>query len=236
MLISPPKLPVALKFGRRGKPRLPDLFAPVPEPEPRIGLASGAVLLRGFALDYAPDLLAAHESVITEAPFRHMMTPGGQSMSVAMTNCGAAGWITDRRGYRYERVDPLTGKEWPDMPLPFLNLARRAALEGGYQGFQPDPCLINRYEPGSRLTLHHDKNEHDFAAPIVSVSLGLPAKFLFGGMERSTPVRRIMLYHGDTVVWGGPSRLAFHGVDTLKDGNHPATGRCRINLTFRKAF
>ncbi|MGA7325401.1 MAG: DNA oxidative demethylase AlkB [Rhodomicrobium sp.] len=215
---------------------LPDLFDATPEPEPRVELASGAVLLRGFALDCALDLLAGLESVIAEAPFRHMVTPGGQSMSVAMTNCGAAGWITDRRGYRYERVDPLTGKAWPDMPLPFLSLAQRAALEGGYQGFEPDACLINRYEPGSQLTLHQDKNERDYAAPIVSVALGLPAKFLFGGMERSAPVRRIMLHHGDTVVWGGPSRLAFHGIDTLKDGNHPATGHCRINLTFRKAL
>jgi DNA oxidative demethylase len=215
---------------------LPDLFAAVPEPEPRVELAAGAVLLRGFALDCAPDLLAALESVIAEAPFRHMVTPGGQSMSVAMTNCGAAGWITDRRGYRYERIDPHTGKPWPDMPPPFLKLARRAAAEGGYQGFEPDACLINRYEPGSRLTLHQDKNERDYTAPIVSVALGLPAKFLFGGMERSAPVRRIMLHHGDTVVWGGLSRLAYHGIDTLKDGNHPATGRCRINLTFRMAL
>jgi DNA oxidative demethylase len=215
---------------------LPDLFAATPEPEPRVELASGAVLLRSFALDCAPDLLAALASVIADAPFRHMVTPGGQSMSVAMTNCGVAGWVTDRRGYRYERADPLTGKAWPDMPLPFLNLARLAAAEGGYRGFEPDACLINRYEPGSRLTLHQDKNERDFAAPIVSLSLGVPAKFLFGGMERSAPIHRVMLHHGDTVVWGGSSRLAFHGVDMLKDGDHPATGRCRINLTFRKAL
>jgi alkylated DNA repair protein (DNA oxidative demethylase) len=215
---------------------LPDLFAATPEPEPRVELATGAVLLRGFALDCAPDLLAGLGSVIAEAPFRHMVTPGGQSMSVAMTNCGTAGWITDRRGYRYERIDPLTGKAWPHMPFAFLNLAWRAAAEAGYQGFEPDACLINRYEPGSRLTLHQDKNERDYTAPIVSVPLGLPAKFLFGGLERSAPVCRIMLYHGDTVVWGGPSRLAFHGIDTLKDGNHPATGRRRIKLTFRKAF
>jgi DNA oxidative demethylase len=165
-----------------------------------------------------------------------MVTPGGQSMTVAMTNCGAVGWITDRRGYRYQDIDPLTGKAWPDMPLAFLNLARRAGVEDGYQGFEPDACLINRYEPGSRLTLHQDKNERDYEAPIVSVSLGLPAKFLFGRMERSGLISRIMLHHGDTVVWGGPSRLVFHGIDTLKDGDHPATGRCRINLTFRKAL
>jgi alkylated DNA repair protein (DNA oxidative demethylase) len=176
------------------------------------------------------------KTVIAEAPFRNMVTPGGQSMSVAMTNCGAAGWVTDRRGYRYERVDLLTGKPWPVMPPPFQNLARLAAAVGGDVGFEPDACLINRYAPGSRLTLHQDRNERDYTAPIVSVSLGLPAKFLFGGMERRAPVRRIMLHHGDVVVWGGPTRLAFHGIDMLKDGDHPATGRCRINLTFRKAL
>jgi alkylated DNA repair protein (DNA oxidative demethylase) len=218
------------------KDTIPDLFTALPEPEARVDLAPGAVLLRGFALDRAADVLAAYETVIAAAPFRHMVTPGGQSMSVAMTNCGAGGWVTDRRGYRYDRADPLTGKPWPVMPPAFRNLARLAAAKGGYSGFEPDACLINRYVPGSRLTLHQDRNERDFAAPIVSVSLGLPAKFLFGGMERSAPVRRIMLHHGDVVVWGGPARLAFHGIDTLKDGEHPATGRCRINLTFRKAL
>jgi len=206
------------------------------ESEPRVELAPGAFLLRGFALDCAAEAIAACEAVISEAPFRHMVTPGGQSMSVAMTNCGAAGWVTDRRGYRYQRTDPLTGKPWPAIPPALFDLAQRAAAEAGYRGFEPDACLINRYAPGSRLTLHQDKNEKDFQAPIVSVSLGLPAKFLFGGLERSSAVRRMLLYHGDVPVWGGPSRLAFHGIDTLKDGEHPATGRCRINLTFRKAL
>jgi alkylated DNA repair protein (DNA oxidative demethylase) len=165
-----------------------------------------------------------------------MVTPGGQVMSVAMTNCGPAGWVTDRHGYRYVRADPLTGKPWPPISPALADLARRAAAEAGYNGFEPDACLINRYVSGTRLTLHQDKNEEDFEAPIVSVSLGLPAKFLFGGLERSSPVRRIMVYHGDVSVWGGPSRLAFHGIDILKDGEHPVTGRCRINFTFRKAL
>jgi len=215
---------------------IPDLLADAVEPGRRVDLVPGAVLLRGFALDCAADVIAAYEAVITEAPFRHMVTPGGQTMSVAMTNCGGAGWVTDRRGYRYDRVDPLTGKPWPPIAPPLVHLACRAAVEAGYEGFEPDACLINRYTPGSRLTLHQDRNERDFSAPIVSVSLGLPAKFLFGGLERSASVRRMMLYHGDVAVWGGPSRLAFHGIDTLKDGEHPATDRCRINLTFRKAL
>jgi DNA oxidative demethylase len=215
---------------------IPDLFAPAAEPGRRVDLAPGAVLLRGFALDCAADVIVALEAVIAEAPFRHMVTPGGQTMSVAMTNCGGAGWVTDRRGYRYDRIDPLTGKPWPAIAPPLVHLACRAAAEAGYEGFEPDACLINRYAPGSRLTLHRDRNERDFSAPIVSVSLGLPAKFLFGGLERIGPVRRMMLYHGDVAVWGGPSRLAFHGIDTLKDGEHPATARCRINLTFRTAL
>ena len=207
-----------------------DLFAPS-----RIDLAAGAVLLPGFCLDGITDILGALEAVIREAPFRHFVTPGGQTMSVAMTNCGPLGWVSDRKGYRYTDIDPDTGKAWPALPPVFLDLARRAASEAGYSGFEPDACLINRYAPGSRLTLHQDKNEHDFEAPIVSVSLGLPAKFLFGGLNRTDKPRRVMLHHGDIAVWGGVSRLAFHGVDTLKDGVHPATGNCRINLTFRKA-
>ncbi|MFV0296231.1 MAG: DNA oxidative demethylase AlkB [Hyphomicrobiaceae bacterium] len=212
----------------------PDLFA-LNQPT-RIELASGAVLLRGFALNDADKLLAAFHAVVSQAPFLNFVTPGGQTMSVAMTNCGRAGWVSDRKGYRYDAVDPLTGNPWPSLPDVFLSLARRAAGEAGFQGFAPDACLINRYVPGARLTLHQDKNEHDFGAPIVSVSLGLPAKFLFGGLQRTDKAQRIMLHHGDVAVWGGPSRLAFHGVDTLKDGEHPATGRCRIDLTFRKAL
>jgi DNA oxidative demethylase len=195
-----------------------------------------AVVLRGFALDTERELMSALEAVVAAAPFRHMVTQGGQTMSVAMTNCGSAGWVTDRKGYRYQSVDPVTGSPWPPMPLSFLRLARSAAAAAGYAGFEPDACLINRYVPGARLTLHQDRNERDFTAPIVSVSLGLPAKFLFGGLARSERPKRLMLHHGDVVIWGGPSRLAYHGIDMLKEGDHPATGGCRINLTFRKAL
>jgi alkylated DNA repair protein (DNA oxidative demethylase) len=164
-----------------------------------------------------------------------MITPGGYRMSVAMTNCGAAGWVSDTRGYRYDPIDPLTQKPWPPMPPSFQTLARRAAAEAAYE-FQPDVCLVNRYEPGAKLSLHQDRDERDFGAPIVSVSLGLPAIFLFGGTKRKGAIRRTRLESGDVAVWGGPSRLAFHGVAPLADGEHPLTGRYRINLTFRKAL
>ena len=157
--------------------------------------------------------MSAVARVAGRAPFRHMVTPGGLRMSVAMTNCGAAGWITDRRGYRYAPDDPATGHPWPKLPRAFLDLAARAAAAAGFSGFVPDACLVNRYEPGARLTLHQDKNERDFAAPIVSVSLGLPAIFLWGGRERRARPRRLALESGDVVVWGGAARLVFHGVD-----------------------
>jgi DNA oxidative demethylase len=206
---------------------------------PRAGiepLAPGAVLLRGFAAADAPNLLADLEVMLAEAPFRHMVTPGRRLMSVAMTNCGAAGWVTDPSGYHYTPCDPTTGKTWPPMPASFSQLAVRAAAQAGYPGFIPDACLINRYKPGAQLSLHQDRNERDFTQPIVSVSLGLPATFLFGGLHRNEHVRRIRLENGDVVVWGGPSRLVFHGVDKFAEGEHPLTGRCRINLTFRRAL
>lgn len=202
----------------------------------REDLAPGAVVLHGRALALQDDLLAAVDAVAAEAPFRRMVTPGGFRMSVAMTNCGTAGWVTDRKGYRYSPTDPETGKPWPAMPSAFLRLAAAAAAEAGFPGFVPDACLINRYEPGARLSLHQDRDERDFGQPIVSVSLGLPATFQFGGPKRADPVRKVALRHGDVVVWGGPSRLFFHGVLALKDGEHPATGRTRINLTLRKAL
>jgi len=198
-------------------------------------LGLGAVLLRGFAASEARPLLKAIEQVAIAAPFRHMITPGGFRMSVAMTNCGEAGWITDRRGYRYAAIDPMTDKAWPPIP-PFDKLARRAAAAAGFPGFEPDACLINRYEPGSRLTLHQDKNERDFTQPIVSVSLGLPAVFLFGGLRRADRPRRYRLENGDVVVWGGPSRMVFHGIDPLAEGEDPLAGAYRFNLTFRKAL
>lgn len=199
-------------------------------------LGPGAALLYGFAADAAPSLVAAIGAIEAAAPFRRMTTPGGFVMSVAMTNCGRAGWITDRKGYRYATHDPLTGAPWPAMPPLFAALAARAAAAAFYPDFAADACLVNRYEPGARLTLHQDKNERDFAAPIVSVSLGLPASFLWGGLRRSDRPRRLPLVSGDVVVWGGPARLVFHGVDPLPDGEHPLTGRARINLTFRKAL
>ncbi len=210
-----------------------DISAGMPEREQ---LADGALILRGRALPLETALLAAIDGIVAAAPFRRMVTPGGFEMSVAMTNCGAAGWVTDRRGYRYDAVDPDSGQAWPPMPAPFRELATEAAAAAGYAGFVPDACLINRYEPGARLSLHQDRNERDFDNPIVSVSLGLPATFQFGGLNRTDPVRKIPLRHGDVVVWGGPSRLFFHGVPALKDGEHPRLGRVRLNLTFRKAL
>jgi alkylated DNA repair protein (DNA oxidative demethylase) len=198
-------------------------------------MADGAVLLRGFAKPIESDLIAALREIVAQAPFRHMFTPGGHQMSVAMTNCGSAGWVTDRSGYRYDGVDPNSGKSWPSMPAVLRDLALQAAAAGGFNDFSPDACLINRYEPGARMSLHQDKDEHDFGAPIVSVSLGLPAIFMFGGMKRADKPRRFRLEHGDIAVWGGPSRLFFHGVAPLADGEHASMGRQRINLTFRKA-
>jgi alkylated DNA repair protein (DNA oxidative demethylase) len=213
-----------------------DLFESVASLRPpRETMAEGAVLLRGFARPFEKGLIADIDGIVAQAPFRHMVTPGGHQMSVAMTNCGRAGWVTDRTGYRYDANDPLAGKPWPDMPLSFLRLAGQAAVEAGFSNFSPDVCLINRYQPGARMSLHQDKDELDFGVPIVSVSLGLPATFLFGGLKRSDKPRRYRLEHGDIAVWGGPARLAFHGVTPLTDGEHAVMGRQRINLTFRKA-
>jgi alkylated DNA repair protein (DNA oxidative demethylase) len=213
-----------------------DLFESVADPRPsREAMADGAVLLHGYARSVEHGLVAALNEIIAEAPFRRMFTPGGHQMSVAMTNCGNAGWVTDRSGYRYDRADPGSGKPWPPMPACFRELARQAAAAGGFDGFAPDACLVNRYEPGAKMSLHQDKDERDFGAPIVSVSLGLPAIFLFGGIKRSDKPRRFRLAHGDIVVWGGPARLFFHGVAPLADGEHALLGRQRINLTFRKA-
>jgi len=204
--------------------------------QPREPLAEGAVLLVQFARDRETELRTALDGLTAAAPFRHMITPGGFRMSVAMTNCGQVGWVTDARGYRYDPIDPETGRPWPPLPPSFLDLATRAAKEAGFDGFVPDSCLVNQYEPGSRLSLHQDRNERDFSAPIVSVSLGLPATFLFGGAQRSDRPRRIRLEHGDIAVWGGPSRLTFHGIAQLEDGRHAIFGSRRINLTFRKAL
>lgn len=197
-------------------------------------LCPGALVLRHFALSYEPAIFAALEEIAAQAPFRHMVTPGGFTMSVAMTSCGPYGWVSDRRGYRYDKIDPLSGKQWPVLPEVFRKLAESAAASAGFADFAPDACLINRYAAGARLSLHQDKDERDIGQPIVSVSLGIPAIFLFGGARREDKTQRIQLTHGDVVVWGGPARLHFHGIAPLKEAHHPLTGDVRINLTFRK--
>ena len=198
-----------------------------------IPLAPGAVVLREFA--QGEELLPLIETVVATAPLRHLVTPGGHTMSVAMSNCGRLGWTSDRKGYRYSPVDPETGLAWPAMPEAFLRLAREAAERAGFPGFAPEACLINRYAIGAKLTLHQDRDENNYDHPIVSVSLGVPAVFQFGGTKRTDPLKRVTLYHGDVVVWGGEARLAYHGILPLKDATHPLTGACRWNLTFRKA-
>jgi alkylated DNA repair protein (DNA oxidative demethylase) len=192
-------------------------------------------VLRGFALRFERALADAVRTVADAAPFRHMRTPGGYSMSVAMTNCGAYGWVSDTKGYRYSPTDPETGVPWPAMPAAFADLAGDAAATLGFAKFAPDACLVNRYEPGARLTLHQDKDERDIGEPIVSVSLGVPAVFLFGGFKRKDPPQRVALEHGDVVVWGGPARLRYHGVAKLEESRHPFVGNARINLTLRRA-
>jgi alkylated DNA repair protein (DNA oxidative demethylase) len=199
-------------------------------------LQKGAMLLRGFASAEAQLLIEEVAQVARAAPFRHLIVPGGYTMSVAMTNCGRVGWLSDRTGYRYDPVDPQSGVTWPAMPQSFRDIATRAAAMAGFANYDPDACLINRYVPGAKLSLHQDRDENDAWAPIVSVSLGLPAVFLWGGNRRSDRVRRLRLESGDTVVWGGPARFVYHGVAPLKEGEHPLTGATRINLTFRKVF
>lgn len=212
-----------------------DLFASSEDyAEQPLSLGPGSWYLRGFLLDKAPEVLAAVSSVVAVAPFRHLITPGGQKMSVAMSNCGSLGWISDRAGYRYQPNDPLTGKPWPPMPVLLLELAQRAADICGYRDFQPTVCLINRYEAGARMGLHQDKDENNLTAPIVSFSLGLPATFIWGGLQRAGKTHRFVLHNGDAVVWGGEDRLRFHGVAPVREGEHPLTGASRINVTFRQ--
>jgi DNA oxidative demethylase len=215
----------------------PELFAPPETPAAaRESLARGAVVLRAFAAPQSLTLLGGMQEITARSPFRCMSTRGGYRMSVAMSNCGTIGWVTDETGYRYDLIDPLTSARWPAMPPGFRELATAAAAAAGFNGFLPDACLLSRYQPGARLSLHQDRNERDYEQPIVSVSLGLPAVFLFGGMRRSDRSRRVLLQHGDVVVWGGPARLTFHGVLPLKEGCHPMLGRYRVNLTLRKAL
>lgn len=210
-----------------------DLFAAQRSAHERIG--EQAWLLPGFALPQADALVAATAAVTNASPLRQMLTPGGKRMAVAMSNCGPLGWVSDRGGYRYSASDPLRDAPWPAMPPVIFALAQRAAAEAGFAAFAPDACLINRYQPGTRLSLHQDRDERDYSAPIVSISLGMSATFLFGGHQRSDPVTRIPLHHGDVVVWGGVDRLRFHGVMPLTGSPHPGLGPQRYNLTLRKA-
>ena len=213
-----------------------DLFGALPDSKPQqLRLAEGALILCGFVREIDNLLLHEIETIVFKAPFRHMITPGGYRMSVAMSNCGTVGWVSDRSGYRYATTDPGTGQLWPAIPDLFLDVASRAAACAGFENFVPDACLVNLYIPGTRLSLHQDQDEQDASAPIVSVSLGLPAIFLFGGAKRNTRPRRYPLEHGDVVVWGGPARFHFHGILPVAEGYHPLLGTRRINLTFRKA-
>jgi alkylated DNA repair protein (DNA oxidative demethylase) len=197
-------------------------------------LRPGMILLRNYA--DAAALLPHIEAIATAAPFRHMTTPGGYSMSVAMTCCGALGWVTDRTGYRYSPIDPDSGKPWPPLPQAFFDFAARLAEETGFGPFAPDSGLINRYSAGSRLTAHQDADERDYTQPVVSISLGLPATFFVNlGDTRAGKTRSVNLENGDVLIWGGPARLAYHGIRPLKPGHHPLTGPYRINITLRRA-
>ncbi len=209
--------------------------AELTQPPRREQLATQAFVLRGFALPWLQALLPALRQVLAAAPLRRMVTPGGFTMSVALTNCGALGWTTDRHGYRYSPHNPATAQPWPDLPDCLRELAQQAAAQAGFADFDPDACLINRYVPGARMSLHQDKNERDYAAPIVSISLGLPALFQLGGAQRSDSTLKVPLLHGDVMVWGGVDRLRFHGVLPLKEGVHEVMGAQRINLTLRQA-
>lgn len=220
---------------RIGNPRAGDLFAAAPAAPHSQVLGPGAVVLHGFVRGSEPALLEDVACITAVSPFRHLVTPGGYRMSVAMTNCGDVGWVSDRTGYRYDPIDPTTDERWPALPARFAALATTAAAAAGFNGFHPDACLINRYETGTKLSLHRDYDERDAGAPIVSVSIGVPATFLWGGLKRADRTRRIRLESGDVVVWGGPSRFVYHGIANLAEAFHPLTGSQRINLTFRKA-
>lgn len=209
-----------------------DLFS-----DTKVAICPGMFLLPGW-ID-APTLAVIRndiEALAQAAPFRHMQTPGGHRMSVAMSNCGSAGWVTDRSGYRYSTHDPETGHPWPDMPKHWQRLATTAADIAGYTEFRSDACLVNRYAPGAAMGSHQDRNEQDYTQPIVSVSLGLPARFFVQGPERRGRSIPVDINSGDVIVWGGESRLWFHGVRPLKEGVDPVFGAYRYNLTFRVAL
>ncbi|WP_062786197.1 DNA oxidative demethylase AlkB [Aquitalea pelogenes] len=198
-------------------------------------LAEGVCLLSGQANSMMPAIWQAVEDVLRQAPLRQMQTPGGHTMSVAMSNCGELGWVSDRHGYRYSRLDPQSGQPWPAMPEVLQELARIWAAAAGFDNFVSNACLINCYQAGSKMSLHQDRDERDFAHPILTLSLGLPARFMLGGLQRQDPYRKLLLQHGDVLVFGGPARLCFHGIMPLADGDHALLGKRRISLTFRRA-
>lgn len=200
----------------------------------RIDIVPGMVLLRGFA--NSPILIESLSQVLAHSPLRQMETSRGFKMSVHTSNCGEAGWISDRRGYRYVKQDPLNGKPWPDLPIAFKSVAQDAAIEAGFSAYEPDVCLINRYRPGNQMGAHQDKDEQDFTQPIVSVSLGIDARFFVIGPEKRGSSTAVDLTDGDVLVFGGPARKFFHGVRKLRESIHPALGAVRWNLTFRKAL
>lgn len=215
-----------------------DLFddLPLPIEDLHTTIGPGAVLMRGLGRADDVPLLQALESIIAQAPLRHPQTPGGYTMSIQSTRCGSVGWLSEPGGYRYATINPCTGQPWPPIPPCLMDFAIDAAAQAGYPGFVPDSCLINQYLPGNKLGLHQDRDERDLRAPVVSLSLGLPAVFLFGGLQRTGKTQRYRLAHGDVVVWGGPSRLAFHGVLPLAPGDHALLGQRRLNVTFRRVF
>ncbi|WP_455825206.1 DNA oxidative demethylase AlkB [Pseudomonas graminis] len=214
-----------------------DLFADdaLQQPSGREQIGEQSYVLRGYALPWIERLLPELRRILAQSPFRKMVTPGGFTMSAALSSCGDLGWSTDSRGYRYTPLDPLSQQPWPAMPDALRQLAVQAAADAGFADFAPDACLINRYVPGAKMSLHQDKNERRYSEPVVSISLGLPAIFLFGGHERSDKAQKVSLFHGDVVVWGGVDRLRFHGVMPIKEGAHPIMGPQRINLTLRTA-
>ena len=220
-----------------------DLFgSPV---EQQVHIAEGAMLLRQFvqqnknALLDETTVLADLNCILENSPLRKMTTASGFTMSVAMTNCGKLGWVSGSNGYMYSSIDPETAQPWPAMPPALLEAATRIARQAGYPGFLPDACLINRYLAGAQMGLHQDRDEKDFSQPIVSLSIGLSARFIIGGLDsaagRNAHTQSVVLKHGDAIVFGAAARLMFHGVLSLKPGHHPLVGNSRINLTFRVA-
>jgi len=190
----------------------------------------GATLMRGLAQAQDGEFLEAMQGVLSAAPLHHATTPTGLPMGVMVSDCGTPEAF--RR--RWDPANPAVRQMWPPMPRALLDFSLRCAVRAGFPLFRPDTCHVNRYQAGTKLGLHQDRHECDMSQPIVSVSFGLECVFLLGGLERTDSPKRILLEHGDVIVWGGPSRMRFHGVQPLKPGHHPLTGPYRYNLTFRK--